>query len=125
MRRVLMVSPHFPPDSSAASHRVRLVAPHLEEAGRAPTVVTLDRSAYEGRLDPGLEALVPSSLRVVRAPAWGAGATRRFGLGDLGLRAYTGLRRTCRALLSGERFDALFITVYPVYPALLGAGLKA
>ena len=63
-----MVSPHFPPDSSAASHRVRLLAPHLEEAGWSPTVVTLERSAYEGRLDPGLEALVPDSLRVVRAP---------------------------------------------------------
>jgi glycosyltransferase involved in cell wall biosynthesis len=125
MRRVLMVSPHFPPDSSAASHRVRLLAPHLEEAGWSPTVVTLDRSAYEGRLDPGLEALVPASLRVVRADAWRAGLTRRVGLGDLGLRAFTGLRHTCRALLSRERFDALFITVYPVYPALLGPGLKA
>ena len=125
MRRVLMVSPHFPPDSSAASHRVRLLAPYLEDAGWSPTVVTLERSAYEGRLDPGLEALVPASLRVVRAPAWRAGVTRRVGLGDLGLRACTGLRRTCRALLAGERFDALFITVYPVYPALLGAGLKA
>ena len=125
MRRVLMVSPHFPPDSSAASHRVRLLAPHLEAAGWMPTVVTLERSAYEGRLDPDLEALVPASLRVVRAPAWSAGVTRRFGLGDLGLRALTGLRRTCRELLARERFDALFITVYPVYPALLGAGLKA
>jgi hypothetical protein len=125
MRRVLMVSPHFPPDSSAASHRVRLLAPHLEDAGWSPTVVTLDRSAYEGRLDPDLEGLVPASLRVVRAGAWPAGVTRRIGIGDLGLRAFTGLRRTCRALLAEERFDALFITVYPVYPALLGAGLKA
>ncbi len=125
MRRVLMVSPHFPPDSSAASHRVRLLAPYLEEAGWSPTVVTLERSAYEGRLDPALEGLVPPSLRVVRAPAWRAAATRRVGLGDLGLRAMSGLRRTCRALLSAERFDALFITVYPVYPALLGAGLKS
>ncbi len=125
MRRVLMVSPHFPPDSSAASHRVRLLAPHLEEAGWSPTVVTLERSAYEGRLDPDLEALVPSSLRVVRAPAWRASVTRRIGLGDLGLRALAGLRHTCRSLLAQERFEALFITVYPVYPALLGAGLKA
>ena len=125
MRRVLMVSPHFPPDSSAASHRVRLLAPHLADAGWSPTVVTLDRSAYEGRLDPDLEALVPASLRVVRAAAWPAGVTRRVGLGDLGLRAFTGLRQTCRTLLAHERFDALFITVYPVYPALLGAGLKA
>ena len=125
MRRVLMVSPHFPPDSSAASHRVRLLAPHLEDAGWSPTVVTLESSAYEGRLNPGLEALVPPSLRVVRAAAWPAAATRRIGIGDLGLRAFTGLRRTCRALLAREQFDALFITVYPVYPALLGAGLKA
>jgi glycosyltransferase involved in cell wall biosynthesis len=124
MRRVLMVSPHFPPDSSAASHRVRLLAPHLEEAGWSPTVVTLEPSAYEGRLDPRLEALVPNSLRIVRARAWGAHTTRRIGLGDLGLRAFTGLRRTCRALMARERFDALFITVYPVYPALLGIGLK-
>lgn len=125
MRRVLMISPHFPPDSSAASHRVRLLAPHLQEAGWTPTVVTLERSAYEGRLDPDLEALVPASVRVVRAAAWPAAVTRQIGLGDLGLRAFTGLRHTCRALLSRERFDALFITVYPVYPALLGAGLKA
>ena len=124
MRRVLMVTPHFPPDSSAASHRVRLLAPHLPAAGWMPTVVTVDPSAYEGRLDRDLEALVPSSVRVVRAPAWPPAATRRFGLGDLGLRAFTGLRRVCRDLLSREAFDALFITVYPVYPALLGPALK-
>ena len=29
MRRVLMISPHYPPDSTAATHRVRLLAPHL------------------------------------------------------------------------------------------------
>lgn len=125
MRRVLMVSPHFPPDSSAASHRARLLAPHLNEAGWEPTIVTVEPSAYEGRLDPDLASLVPSTLRVVRAPAWQPGSTRWAGLGDLGLRAYTGLRRACRTLLAREPFDALFITVYPVYPALLGPGLKA
>jgi hypothetical protein len=91
MRRVLMVSPHFPPDSSAASHRVRLLAPHLANAGWTPTVVTLEPSAYEGRLDPELGALVPPSLDVVRAPAWSPASTRWAGLGDLGLRAFTGL----------------------------------
>lgn len=123
-RRVLMVSPHFPPDSSAAAHRVRLLAPHLASAGWTPTIVTVEPAAYEGRLDPGLESLVPPSLRVVRAPAWPARWTRRLGMGDLGLRAFTGLGRACEMLLARERFDALFITVYPVYPALLGPRLK-
>jgi len=125
MRRVLMISPHFPPDSSAAAHRVRLLAPHLGEAGWEPTIVTLESSAYEGRPDCELEALVPPSLPVVRASAWPARATRVLGIGDLGLRAFTGLLRASRAQLSRERFDALFITVYPVYPALLGPRLKA
>ena len=124
MRRVLMVSPHFPPDSSAAAHRVRLLAPHLPASGWQPTVVTVDAGSYEGRLDPDLELLVPSSLEVVRAPAWNAKWTRRFGIGDLGLRAFAGLGQTCRELLLRTHFDAVFITVYPVYPALLGPRLK-
>ena len=119
-----MVSPHFPPDSSAASHRVRLLAPHLPAAGWSPTVLTVRASAYEGRLDPELAALVPPSVRVERADAWPAAITRRAGLGDLGLRSFTGLRRACRSLLARERFDALFITIYPTYPALLGPMLK-
>jgi len=120
-----MVTPHFPPDSSAAAHRVRLLAPHLPAAGWTPTVMTVDPARYEGRLDPGLEALVPSSLAVIRAGAWPAQWTRRIGLGDLGLRAFTGLKHACRAELSRRPYDALFITLYPVYPALLGPRLKA
>jgi hypothetical protein len=42
MRRVLMVSPHFPPDTTAGSHRVRLLAPHLAARGWEPSVVTVD-----------------------------------------------------------------------------------
>ena len=124
MRRVLMVSPHFPPDTSAASHRVRLLAPHLPAFGWEPTVVAVDPRDCETRLDPDLAALVPATLRVVRARAWSARITRRFGVGDLGLRAFAGLRRTCLALLERERFDALYITIYPSYPALLGPVAK-
>lgn len=124
MRRVLMISPHFPPDSTAGTHRVRLLAPHMHAFGWEPTVLTIDPRDYEGRLDPMLAASVPDHVRVVRVRAWPAGATRRLGVGDLGLRAFAGLRREARRLLSSERFDAVFVTIYPTYPALLGASLK-
>ena len=124
MRRVLMVTPHFPPDSSAASHRVRLVAPYLSRNGWEPTIVTVDPRDYEAGVEPALNRLVPASLRVVRSRAWKAAWTRPVGFGDLGLRALANLRSTCRRLLQEEHFDALFVTVYPVYPALLGPGLK-
>ncbi len=124
MRRVLIVSPHFPPDTAAASHRVRLIAPHLPANGWDPTVVTVDPRDVESRLDPGLARLVPESLRVIRVRAWPAGLTRRIGVGDLGLRSYCALGTACTRLLATERFDALFITIYPTYPALLGPNLK-
>jgi glycosyltransferase involved in cell wall biosynthesis len=120
-----MVSPHFPPDGGAATHRVRLLAPHLEQYGWVPTVLTVDRSANEGRQDPDLEAMVPSDLRVVRASVWRASRTRRLGIGDLGLRAFTGLYREAARLLATEKYDALFITIFPAYPALLGPLLKS
>jgi hypothetical protein len=124
MRRVLMVSPHFPPDSSAGTHRVRLLAAHLPEHGWSPTVVTVDPRDYETRLDAGLAALVPASLDVVRCRAMAPRWTRRVGFGDLGLRALPGLLHACRRQLRSGRFAALFITVYPTYPALLGPLLK-
>jgi glycosyltransferase involved in cell wall biosynthesis len=123
-RRVLMIAPHFPPDTGAATHRVRLLAPHLDEFGWKPTVLTVERSANEGRSDPDLEAMVPSDVRVVRAPAWSASWTRKLGVGDLGLRSFTGLYRKASSLLKDETYDALFITIFPTYTALLGPLLK-
>ena len=69
MRRVLMVSPHFPPDSTAATHRVRLLAPYLPLFGWEPTVLTVDPRDYEGRLDSVLADSVPQAVRTVRARA--------------------------------------------------------
>jgi hypothetical protein len=121
---VLFVSPHFPPDSSAGTHRVRLLAPHMAGHGWEPTVLTVDPADYEGALDPALARSVPDTVRVVRARAWPASITRRLGIGDLGLRAYRGLKRAATTLLEREPFDAVFITIYPTYPALLGPYLK-
>src|SRR5262249_4723624 len=116
VRRVLFISPHFPPDSTAGTHRARLLAPRLPQHGWEPTVLTVDPADYEGPLDPALADSVPGTLRVVRARAWPARLTRSLGVGDLGLRAFEGLWREATHLLTRERFDAVFITIYPTYP---------
>jgi len=124
VRRLLMISPHFPPDSSAGTHRVRLLAPHLAEYGWTPTVLTVAEEDYESRLDSELASLVPLSLEVIRSRALPVRVTRRFGIGDLGLRALPGLRRAAWRLLEERHFDAAFITIYPTYPAVLGPMIK-
>ena len=123
-RRALLIAAHFPPDSGAATHRVRLLAPYLEENGWLPTVLTVDRGSIEGQTDPDLEAMVPPNLEVVRAPAWSAGATRKVGIGDLGLRSLKGLHAAAVKLMSERRFDVVFITIFPTYTALIGPRLK-
>src|SRR5712692_4488467 len=119
-----MVSPHFPPDSTGGTHRVRLLAPRLREHGWDPTVLTVDPRDYEGALDPALADSLPSDLRVVRARAWPVRMTRLVGIADLGLRAFDGLWREASQLLGREPFDVVFITIYPAYTALLGPLLK-
>lgn len=119
-----MISPHFPPDATAAAHRVRLLAPHLPAFGWRPTVLTVDPRDYEGGRDSALAALVPADVEVVRCRAWPARWTRLLRVGDLGLRAMTGLWTSACALIANTRFDAVFITIYPTYPALLGPRLK-
>lgn len=123
MRRVLLISPHFPPDATAGTHRVRLLAPYLSQYGWEPTVLTCEPEAYEGTIDPSLAALVPSSLRVIRVPVLSARMTRRAGIGDLGLRSFPGLYREAARLLRTEPFEALFITIFPAYTALIGPPL--
>ena len=119
-----MISPHFPPDTSAGTHRARLLSAHLGACGWEPTVLTVDPRDYETRLDRGLLGLVPDSVRVVRVRAWPASLTRRVGIGDLGLRALSGLWCVADRLVAREPYDLVYITTYPVYPALLGPRLK-
>ena len=118
-----MISPHFPPDASAGTHRVRVIAPHLERFGWRPTVLTVHPQDYEGRIDAVLGSMVPASLDVERVRALPARWTRRTGLGDLGLRAFPALRRRARSLMSESAYDAVYITTYPIYPALLGPSI--
>jgi hypothetical protein len=123
VRRALLISPHFPPDSSAATHRLRLLAPHLKTWGWDPTVLTLDPSAYHRGIDTELERTVPASLRVVRCPVVPEGMTRAVGIGDLGLRSLLSVYRQATRLLRDESFDLLFITIFPSYTALIGPRL--
>ena len=122
-RRVLMLSPHFPPDSRAGAHRVRLLAPHLPANGWEPVVVAVQPQYYEARMDQALADLLPRDLRIVRTPAVRPGFARQFGVGDVGVRSMPFLYAACRKLLARERFDMVYITTYPIYPALLGRRL--
>ncbi|MBV9995190.1 MAG: glycosyltransferase [Caulobacteraceae bacterium] len=123
-RRVLIVSPHFPPSSLAGVHRARHLGKHLPAAGWTPTVLCVDEVYHEERLDPELAALVPAGLEVVKAPAVPARLTRPFGLGDVSLRGWRPLRRAVLGRIAAGGVDAVLITGAPYYPMLLAAEIR-
>jgi hypothetical protein len=120
----IIVSPYFPPSTLAGVHRARHLAKHLPAAGWNPIVLCVDEAFHEQALDPGLADLVPCTAEIVKVPALPASITRRFGVGDVGLRAWSGMRRALHALVRSRSPRTVLISGAPFYPLLMAPGLR-
>ena len=99
-KTVLIVCADFAPSSYPQALRTRFFARHLPEFGWKPLILTTDPRFYEWSVDPENEKLLPLDLEVIRTQAFPAEITRKFGIGDLGIRSlwhhWVALRRLCR-----------------------------
>ena len=123
-RRVLIVTPYFPPSTVAGVHRARHLVTHLPAAGWEPTVLCVHEAYHTERLDPGLAELLPRSIDIVKVPALSSAQMRCFGIGDIGLRAYPYLSRALREVVRSRGIDVVLITGSPFYPFLLARHVK-
>jgi glycosyltransferase involved in cell wall biosynthesis len=123
-RRVAIVSPYFPPSTLAGVHRARHLATHLPAAGWTPVVICVDEAFHEEKLDPGLAALVPDTVEIIKVRALSPRLTRTIGLGEISLRAWRPLRAAVFRALTSRKVDAVLITGSPFYPMLLAPRIK-
>jgi hypothetical protein len=123
MRKILIISPFFPPSNLAAVHRSRLFAQHLPSFAWQPTILMVDEKYYEEQLDYNLVKLLPEGLHIEKAGAFPV--TRPRLIGDLGLRAFFQLYRKAKKVIKKENIDFLYIPIPPFYAALLGRWLHA
>lgn len=121
MKKVLIISPHFPPSNLAGVHRSRLFAQHLPSFGWQPTILTVHEDFYEEKLDYNLNELLPKNLRIEKVRAFKT-TMPRF-IGDIGLRGFFQLYTKAKQLIKKEHFDFLYIPVPSFYVALLGRWL--
>ncbi len=115
MKKVLIISPHFPPINAPDHQRVRMALPWLREFGWEPIVLTVKPEFVEGVRDECLTKTLPPDLRVAESDALSVKWTRRLGVGSLAYRAGRYLKRAGDELLRRERFAAVFFstTVFP------------
>jgi hypothetical protein len=121
---VVIVAPSFAPASNPPTQRVRFFARHLPAFGWHPVVLSVKPRFYEERLDPEIEAVIPSELEIIRTAAWPASLTRSIGIGDIGIRSYWHLRRALRAICENRRPDIICLPGPPWHPFLLGPAMK-
>jgi hypothetical protein len=123
VKKILIISPHFPPSNLVGAHRARLFGIHLPAFGWEPVILTVDEKYYEETPDYHLNRLVPAGLRVEKASAFPV--TRPRLVGDIGLRGFLGLYRKGKELIREEKIDFLLVTIPSFYAALLGRWLHA
>jgi glycosyltransferase involved in cell wall biosynthesis len=110
MRRVLIVSPHFPPANGADVHRVRAVVPFLRQFGWEPHVLAVDPRMLAVPQDSWLADGVPADLPVQRVRALGLGWAAIPGLGSLDFRALRAMRLAGLKLLRSQKFDLVYFS---------------
>ena len=118
MRRLALVSGHFPPSNLVGAQRARLWSRYLPEFGWEPVVVVGDPARYEERPDPGLMHLVAPGLRVIHAPTLPIGPVRVVG--DIGVRAFWGCYRILSRLAAAREIDFVLVTIPANFLAPLG-----
>lgn len=118
MKKVLIVSPHFPPINAADIHRVRQSLPYFEKYGYQPIVLTVLPEYVEMSQDLLLEKSIPDGILIYKVAAYSTRYTRKLGLGNLGIRAFCQLYEKGNELLKSGDFDLIYFstTVFACMP---------
>jgi len=121
LKKILIISPHFPPSNLAGVHRSRLFAQHLPAFGWEPVILTVDEKYYEEEPDWNLVKLLPKGLRIEKTSAFKI--TKPRLVGDIGLRAFFQLYKKAKEIIIKDKIEFLYIPVPSFYMALLGRWL--
>ena len=115
-RKVLIISPHFPPINAPDHQRVRMSLHLFRQFGWLPYVLTVHPRYVEGVHEPLLELSVPESVEVVRTRALPVEYTGRVGLRALALRCLPFLYRAGARIIREEKIDLVYFstTAFPV-----------
>ncbi|MDP4251709.1 MAG: glycosyltransferase [Bacteroidota bacterium] len=112
-KTLFIPAPYFPPSAMPPSQRVRLLVRHLHEFGWKPVIFTVDHYYREEVADPWMTEIAGNAFEKREVSAWDQRKTRKFGLGDLGLRMFFGLYRS---MLKQVKKEKPALILYPVPP---------
>ena len=93
MKKVLAISPRFPPTNAPDHQRLRMALPHFKAAGWDVTVLSVEPGEIEAGQDPLLCRSLPKDLEIHRVNPVPTRWTRCFGFGGLAYRSWFAIDR--------------------------------
>lgn len=108
-RNLLIVTPHFPPVNAPDMQRVRMSLPFFEEFGWTPHVLAVSPSGHEV-VEPLLNETLPPHVAIERVPSLSPDVARRFGFGNVALRAMPYLYAAGSRLLREKAIDLVYFS---------------
>jgi hypothetical protein len=124
LKKVLIISPHFPPINAADMHRIRMSLPYFEKYNWKAHIVTVDLGYVEGFTDNILYDSVPKGTEITYVKALNQKWTRKMGLGSLSIRSLPYYFSAVNQILKKEKFDLIFFSTTMFHVGALGAFWK-
>lgn len=124
MKKLLIISPFFPPSNAADMQRVRMSLPYFKQFGWEAEVVTVDPAYSEMVKDDLLMQSVPPDIPIHYVKAFSKSWTSKFGLGSLALRSMIFYRAKVSRILENTHYDLIYFSTTQFPLCILGAYWK-
>jgi len=115
-KKVLIISPYFPPSNAADMQRIRMSLPYFKNFGWNAEVVAVDPQYSDMAKDDLLLQSVPNDIKIHYVKALNKKWTSKLGLGSISLRSLWYYKKKADRLLRAGKFDLIYFstTQFPV-----------
>ena len=120
MKRVLIISPHFPPINAPDMQRIRMSLPYYRDLGWEAVVIAVRPEFVDGYVEEELLDTYPSYIEVHRVNALPLKKTSKLGFGSLSIRSFFQMMKKGNELLRERRFDLVFFSTSTFHVCRLG-----
>jgi hypothetical protein len=124
VKKVLVISPYFPPTNAADMQRIRTSLPYFKDHDWDATIITVDEKYSEQVRDNLLLQGVPEGVVIHKVKAFSRKWTSKLGLGSIALRSLWFYRKKVNAILKKEKFDLIYFSTTQFPVCILGSYWK-
>jgi glycosyltransferase involved in cell wall biosynthesis len=110
MKKVLCISPHFPPVNAADMHRLRQSLSYFRDFGWEPVVFAVYPEYVEQSKDNLLLDSIPKDIEIHHVKAFPVKWTRKLGLGNLGFRSWIQYRNAVGDYIEKNKVDLIYFS---------------